>query len=87
MATKTVMLADVSHHLDLDNIVSKEHFEKENRLTNELLNYIFDNCLKHIGYERNGVQIDEIKFGNCLTRLFNNNISNNISLNYQNDKI
>ena len=42
-ATKAVMMADVSHHLDLQNIVSKEHFEKENELTNDLLNYIFDN--------------------------------------------
>ena len=42
-ATKAVMMADVSHHLDLDNIVSKEHFEEENKHTNDLLNYIFDN--------------------------------------------
>ena len=42
-STKTVMLAEVSNHLDLDNIVSKEHFAEESRQTNELLNYIFDN--------------------------------------------
>ena len=42
-ATRAVMMADVSHHLDLNNIVSKEHFEEENRHTTELLNYIFDN--------------------------------------------
>ena len=42
-ATKAVMMADVSHHLDLTNLVSEKHFEEENRLTNELLNYIFDN--------------------------------------------
>ena len=39
----TVKLADSSHHLDLDNIVSKEHFEEEKESTNELLNYIFNN--------------------------------------------
>ena len=42
-STKAVMMADVSNHLDLDNIVSKKHFEEEDRHTNELLNYIFDN--------------------------------------------
>ena len=41
--TKTVMMADSSHHMDLDNLVSKEHFEEEARQTNELLTYIFDN--------------------------------------------
>ena len=41
--TKTVMIADSSHHMDLDIPVSKEHFEEENRQTNELLTYIFDN--------------------------------------------
>ena len=41
--TKTVMMADSSHHLDLDNLVSKEHFEQEKESTNDLLNYIFDN--------------------------------------------
>ncbi|MBP3743423.1 MAG: TetR family transcriptional regulator [Treponema sp.] len=41
--TQTVMLADSSHHLDLDNLVSKEHFEQERESTNELLNFIFDN--------------------------------------------
>ena len=41
--TKTVMMADSSHHMDLDNLVSQEHFEEENRQTNELLTYIFDN--------------------------------------------
>ncbi|MCR4953173.1 MAG: TetR/AcrR family transcriptional regulator [Treponema sp.] len=41
--TKSVMLADVSHHMDLDNLVSKEHFEQEAKQTNELLNYIFEN--------------------------------------------
>ena len=41
--TKTVMLADSAHHMDLDNLVSQEHFEEENRQTNELLTYIFDN--------------------------------------------
>ena len=42
-STKAVMLADVSNHLDLDNVVSKEHFAEESRHTNELINYIFDN--------------------------------------------
>ena len=41
--TRTVMMADSSHHMDLDNLVSQEHFEEENRQTNELLTYIFDN--------------------------------------------
>ena len=41
--TKTVMLADSSNHMDLDNPISKEHFEDEAKQTNELLNYIFDN--------------------------------------------
>lgn len=41
--TKTVMLADSSHHMDLDNPISKKHFEDEAKQTNELLNYIFDN--------------------------------------------
>ena len=41
--TRVVMMADSSHHLDLDNIVSKEHFEQEVRHTNELLSYIFNN--------------------------------------------
>lgn len=40
---KTVMLADVMNHQDLDNVVSEKHFEEETRQTNELLNYIFDN--------------------------------------------
>ncbi len=40
---KTVMLADSSHHLDLDNLVSEKHFNQERESTNELLNYIFDN--------------------------------------------
>ena len=43
MATKAVMMSDVSNHLELDNIATKEHFEKENEQTNELINYIFDN--------------------------------------------
>ena len=43
MATKTVMLANVSHHLDFDSLGSKEHFEEENKQTNDLLNYIYDN--------------------------------------------
>ena len=43
VTTKTVMMADSSHHLDLENIVSEEHFEKEAEQTNGLLNYIFDN--------------------------------------------
>ena len=41
--TKTVMLADVMNHQDLDNVVSEKHFEEEEKQTNELLNYIFDN--------------------------------------------
>lgn len=41
--TKTVMLADSAHHMDLDNLVSQEHFEEENRQTNGLLSYIYDN--------------------------------------------
>ena len=43
---------------------------------NDAINYVFNNCLKEVGYGRNGVKIDEIKFGNCLAKLFNNNISN-----------
>ena len=43
MATKTVMLADVSYHLDFDSLGSKEHFEEENKQTSDLLNYIFEN--------------------------------------------
>lgn len=43
MATKTVMMADISHHLDLDSLGSSEHFEEENRQTSGLLNYIYDN--------------------------------------------
>ena len=35
MATKTVMLADVSHHLDFDSLGSKEHFEEENKQTSD----------------------------------------------------
>ena len=42
-AQKTVMLADVMNHQDLDNVVSEKHFEEETRQTNEFLNYIFDN--------------------------------------------
>lgn len=42
-ATKAVMMADSAHHMDLDNLGTEEHFEEENRQTNELLNYIFDN--------------------------------------------
>ena len=42
MATKTVMLADVSHHLDFDSLGSKEHLEEENKQTSDLLNYIFE---------------------------------------------
>ena len=42
-ATKAVMMGDVSHHMNLDTLASKEHFEEENRQTNELLNYMFDN--------------------------------------------
>ena len=49
------------------------------RSDNDAINYVFDKCLKEIGYKRNGVIIDEIKFGNCLTKLFNNNISNKSS--------
>ena len=41
--TKTVMLADVMNHKDLDNVVSEKHFKEEEKQTNELLNYIFDN--------------------------------------------
>ncbi len=43
VSTKAVMMSDVSHHMNLDKLASKEHFEEENRPTNELLNYIFDN--------------------------------------------
>ena len=43
---------------------------------NDCINYVFNNALKEIGYNRNGVKIDENKFGNCLVKLFNNNISN-----------
>ena len=49
------------------------------RSDNEAIDYIFNNCLKEVGYNRRGVKIDEIKFGNCLTKLFNNNISNKSS--------
>ena len=41
--TKTVMLADVINHQNLDDVVSEEHFEEEEKQTNNLLNYIFDN--------------------------------------------
>ena len=41
--TRVVMMADSTHHLDLDNILSKEHFEQEIRHTNELRSYIFNN--------------------------------------------
>ena len=43
VASKAVMMGDVSHHMNLQTLASKEHFEEENRQTNELLNYIFDN--------------------------------------------
>ena len=49
------------------------------RTDNDAINYIFDNGLKEVGYNRSGVKIDEIKFGNCLAKLFNNNISNKAS--------
>ena len=43
VATKAVMMSDISHHMNLDTLATKEHFEEENRQTNELLNYIFEN--------------------------------------------
>ena len=43
VTTKTVMLADSAHHLDFGNPVSQEHFEIENKETNNLLSYIYDN--------------------------------------------
>ena len=43
VTTKTVMLADVLHHQDMNNVVSEKHFEEELKQTNALLNYIFDN--------------------------------------------
>ena len=54
---------------------------------NDAINYIFDKCLKNIGYSRNGVIIDEIKFGTCITKLFNNNISNKTSFYSKAEKI
>jgi len=41
--TQTVMMADSSHHMDLENPVSEKHFEEEAKQTNGLLNFIFDN--------------------------------------------
>ena len=41
--TNTVMLADVMHHQDKDNVVSEKHFEEEVKQTNALLTYIFNN--------------------------------------------
>jgi len=43
VTTKTVMMADALHHIDLDNVVSNEHFEQEKKSTNDLLDYIFAN--------------------------------------------
>ena len=43
VTTKTVSLADSAHHLDFGSPVSQEHFEAENKETNNFLNYIFDN--------------------------------------------
>ena len=63
-----------------DKTVFNQDINKLNiKNDNEAINYVFGNCLKRVGYERNGVEIDEIKFGNCLTKLFNNNISNKSS--------
>ena len=48
MASKAVMMADVSHHLDLHALGSKEHFEEENKQTSDLLNYIFEHFQEEI---------------------------------------
>ena len=86
-ATKAVMLSDVSHHLDLNNIVSKEHFAEETRHTNELLNYIFDNfdaftllLTKAAGstHEHFQEEICELHTKNC-NETFNWIYKNNIS--------
>ena len=42
VTNKAVMLADAVHHVDLDNAVSKEHFEQEKKTTNDLLDYMFE---------------------------------------------
>ena len=54
----------------------KNNLEINIKNDDEAINYIFDKCLKEIGYKRYGVKIDEIKFGNCINKLFNGNISN-----------
>ena len=40
---QTVMKADVFHHADVEDAVSKEHFAREKETTNELITYIFNN--------------------------------------------
>ena len=42
-ATKAVMMADSSHHMNLKMLGSKEHFDEESRQIKGLINYIFDN--------------------------------------------
>ena len=85
--TKTVMLADSSHHLDLDNLVSEKHFAEERESTNELLNYIFENfdaftllLTKSAGstHEHFQEEICELYTKNC-EQTFNWMYKNNIS--------
>ena len=42
----------------------------------DAMEYIFNNCIDEIGYERNGVKINGEKFGCCLIKLFNFNVNN-----------
>ena len=42
----------------------------------DAMEYIFNNCIEEIGYERNGVKINGEKFGCCLIKLFNFNVNN-----------
>ena len=42
----------------------------------EAMEFIFRQCLDEIGYSRNGVKLNAEKFGFCLIKLFNYNVSN-----------
>ena len=46
------------------------------RNDNEAMEFIFSQCLDEIGYSRNGVKLNAEKFGFCLIKLFNYNVSN-----------
>ena len=85
--TQTVMLADSSHHLDLDNLVSQEHFDQEKKSTNDLVNYIFENkdvfallLTKSAGstHEHFQEEICDLYTKNCeqtFTWMYKNNVS------------